>query len=88
VPNFKKEHLRIKLNRGYLTVIGEERQEKKDDNSAVTASRLIQQSIRLPENIKSNEITAKFENDQLNITLPKREIKQADQTGGKQINIQ
>jgi HSP20 family protein len=87
VPGFKKEHLRIRLSRGYLTVIGEEHSETKDDNSAVAASRVVKQSIRLPGNIKPNEITARFEKDQLQILIPKQEATQ-DKPQGKQINIQ
>jgi HSP20 family protein len=73
VPGFNKENLTLQINDGLLTVSGEVIEEKKDEHSYSKSSRYLSRSLRLPENIAEDKITAKYENGQLNVQVPKLE---------------
>ena len=81
LPGFKKEELTLQLENGYLTVgaakgLEEEKTTKK--GRVVRQERWagsMQRSFYVGEEIKEEDIAAKFENGVLSLTIPKKEVK-------------
>ncbi len=81
LPGFKKEELTLQLENGYLTVgaakgLEEEKATKK--GRVVRQERWagsMQRSFYVGEEIKEEDIAAKFENGVLSLTIPKKEEK-------------
>jgi HSP20 family molecular chaperone IbpA len=81
LPGFKKEELTLQLENGYLTVgaakgLEEEKTTKK--GRVVRQERWagsMQRSFYVGEEIKEEDIAAKFENGVLSLTIPKKEEK-------------
>jgi len=71
VPGFAKENLKLQVKDGLLTVSGEAEEEKKDGNLYSKSTKFVSRSVALPENISEEKISAKFENGQLNVVIPK-----------------
>lgn len=79
VPGVKPEELDITFQEGVLTINGETRHEFETDKDAKVYRREYRygkfaRSIRLPEDIDTEGISAKFENGFVTIEIPKREL--------------
>jgi len=85
IPDFNKDQLKLRLRNGVLTISGEIKEEKKDDTSYSSSVRSITKSIKLPNNIQQQGISAKYENGNLIIAIPKKEKTEVQ---GEQIAIQ
>jgi HSP20 family protein len=76
LPGVKKEDVKILLENGFLTVSGEKKNEieEKKDINLFRSERLFgsfERKFELPEDINLDEITAKFENGLLIISINK-----------------
>lgn len=77
-PGFKKEDFNLEVKNGYLTITGETKseEEKKDEQYTRREFRYnsFTRSFALPENVRENEILAKYDNGILMVTLPKSKV--------------
>ncbi len=75
LPGMKKEDVQIEVNDGVLTVSGEKREEKKEEKKGYRKIERsygkFERSFSLPSDVDEKNITAKFENGLLNISIPK-----------------
>ena len=69
LPGVKKDAVKIELNEGQLIVSAERRSPSGESESAYTVSR----SLRLPDTVNTEAISAKLEDGLLTLTLPKQE---------------
>lgn len=84
MPGMKKEDLNVEVNGRTLTISGK-RERNVTDNKLHRSEKFYgeyRRTISLPENIKSDEIQAAYENGVLNIRLPKAQVQ-----GAKKIEI-
>ncbi len=74
-PGFKKEDFKIEVDNGCLTISGETKSEKEDKEDKVTRREFsfnsFSRSFTMPENVKSDDISAKYQDGILLLTLPK-----------------
>ncbi len=79
VPGMNKEDFKLDLNDSLLTISGERKftKEKKENSfhSIETQYGSFSRSFTLPENVDANNISAKYVNGILEITVPKDEKK-------------
>ena len=81
LPGFKKEDVSAKLENGYLTISaakGVDRDEKNDKGGYIRRERYAGQCARtfyVGEDVKQEDIKAKFEDGILKVTIPKVEHK-------------
>jgi HSP20 family protein len=79
VPGMKKEEFKLDLNDNFLTVTGERKftkeQNEKNFHSIETQYGTFSRSFSLPENVDSSKISAKYVDGILEITVPKDEKK-------------
>lgn len=79
LPGVKKEDIKAELNDGYLTVSAESSSSKdeKDENGKYICrerySGSYSRSFYVGDSVTENDITAKFENGTLKLTVPKKE---------------
>jgi len=79
IPGLSEKDLNVTLENNVLTISGEKKEERKEeakDHHYIVSERKygsFSRSIRLPEGIKSDGITAKFKNGVLNVSIPKTE---------------
>lgn len=77
LPGFKKEDLQMKLNDGYLTVSAnhdETSEEKDNDGTVIRRERhtgSMSRQFYVGNNVKEEDIKAKFENGELVVDIPK-----------------
>jgi len=71
LEGFDKEHLKLQVKDGLLTVSGDFTEEKKDDKNYSKSSRFVSRSMNLPKNIDQDKISAKYENGELKVIVPK-----------------
>lgn len=82
LPGFKKEDVIAKLENGYLTISaskGVDKDEKNDEGVYIRRERYVGQCSRsfyVGEDVKQEEIKAKFEDGILKVFIPKTEPKQ------------
>lgn len=82
LPGFKKEDVTAKLENGYLTISaskGVDKDEKNDEGFYIRRERYVGQCSRsfyVGEDVKQEEIKAKFEDGILKVFIPKTEPKQ------------
>jgi len=82
VPGIDEEDLTVTLENNLLTISGEKKKERKEenkDNRYIVSERRFgsfYRSIRLPEGIKADKIEARFKNGILNIEIPRDESAQ------------
>lgn len=82
LPGFKKEDVTAKLENGYLTISaskGVDKEEKNDEGVYIRRERYVGQCSRsfyVGEDVKQEEIKAKFEDGILKVFIPKTEPKQ------------
>ena len=83
LPGFKKDEIKLELKDGYLTVSAakglEENEKDKKTGKYIRRERYsgsMSRSYFVGEDMKQEDIKAKFEDGVLNITLPKKELQQ------------
>ncbi|CAG8632584.1 7974_t:CDS:2 [Cetraspora pellucida] len=88
LPGVTKEQINLDVRENALVISGETKKDEKykEGNTHIQERRYgsFTRSITLPRNIKTSDITAKFEHGILEINLPKDESK----TSGRKIDIQ
>jgi HSP20 family protein len=74
-PGFKKEDFKVELSNGCLTVSGESEHQEEEKDEKVTRKEFsyasFNRSFTLPENVKSDNISAKYTDGILHIAIPK-----------------
>jgi len=87
-PGFKKEDFKLEVKNGFLTISGESSAEKEDKEETFTRKEYsynsFSRSFSLPENVKAEDVVAKYADGVLKVTLPK---KKADEKPVKQISV-
>ncbi|RLN19639.1 17.9 kDa class I heat shock protein-like [Panicum miliaceum] len=83
VPGLKKEEVKVEVEDGNVLQISGERnkeQEEKTDtwHRVERSSGRFLRRFRLPENAKTEQISASMENGVLTVTVPKEEVKKPD----------
>jgi len=79
VPGFTKDQINLQIHDGVLTLKGENSSSKEESDPdrkyhrVERSSGSVFRSMRLPEGIKEDEVTATCENGVLNVILPKLE---------------
>lgn len=77
LPGIKKEDLNIKVEKGHLILSGEKKASNEQENKNVYYSERtygkFQRSFRLSDEVKSDDIKAKFSDGVLRIEIPKAE---------------
>ena len=78
VPGLNKKDFKIDLNDNILTISSEKKEEKEDKSANYSRREYSYQSFcrsfTLPKNVVNNEkISAKYDNGELYITIPKKE---------------
>jgi len=77
LPGVSKDQVKISLDDGVLTISGERKMPEVPENSRwirnETLSGQFSRSIRLPHQVKTEEINAELKNGLLRVTLPKAE---------------
>ncbi len=75
LPGMKRENVQIEVNNGILTVSGEKREEKKEEKKGYKKVERsygkFERSFSLPPDVDDKNISARFENGLLNISIPK-----------------
>ena len=89
-PGLKKEDLKIDVEGNMLTISSEKEESKEEKNEKFTRREYsftsFSRSFALPEDVKQEDIDARYENGELNIMLPRKEnLKKATLT--KQISV-
>lgn len=78
VPGYKKDDFKIEVKNGNLNISAETKEEKEEKDDAYTRREWkyssFQRSFTLPENVKSDDIAAKYEDGVLKIALPKKNV--------------
>ena len=82
VPGLAKENFTIEVEEDTLKIASKQVEEKKDETDSHFRRREFnyknfERSFKIPENIKTEEIQANYENGVLRVTLPKMEEKKA-----------
>ena len=80
LPGLKPEDVEVNLDDGVLTIQGERRQEKRDENEGILRSersygRFVR-SIPVPDGVDESDIKATFRNGVLEVTVPMPERQQ------------
>ncbi|KAL2525790.1 17.6 kDa class I heat shock protein 3 [Abeliophyllum distichum] len=83
LPGLKKEEVKVEVEEGGVLQISGERskeQEEKNDkwHRVERSSGKFLRRFRLPENAKTNQVTASMENGVLTVTVPKEEVKKPE----------
>jgi len=82
LPGVKKEDINIELNDNVLTISGERKHEKKEDNEKFHRTERsygkFVRSMAVPEGVTSDNIKAKYDNGVLEVILPKPEEKKKE----------
>ena len=92
LPGFKKDEIQIELKDGYLTVSAEKGRDKDEEDKKGKYIRkeryagALSRTFYLGEEIREEEIKAKFENGILSVSIPKEEEKKVE--GPKHISIE
>lgn len=77
VPGMKKEDLKVDVKEGALTIKGEKKLEKKEEEDKYTRIErnygAFQRRISLPDNADATQIKANYEAGVLTISIPKQE---------------
>jgi HSP20 family protein len=75
VPGYKKEDFKIKVNNDILTISAEAKTENMEEQKEYTRKEYgyssFSRSFHLPDNVKDDQIKAKYEDGMLKLSLPK-----------------
>ena len=86
LPGLKKEEIKVEVHDQVLTLAGEKKNEEKSDTKNYHRVERnygrFERSFRLPKEVKSDEIKAKYKNGILTIDIPKSE-----ETKPKEISV-
>lgn len=78
LPGFEKEDIKLSLNNGYLNISAKTRkEEKKEEEKVLRRERFYgecSRSFYVGDDIKEEDIDAKFKNGILKIEVPKKEL--------------
>ena len=94
LPGFKKDEVNLELKDGYLTVSADKAldKDKKDNEGCYIRqerwSGSCSRSFYVGENVKPEDVHAKFEDGILRLSLPKQEQKQLPSSAGKRVNME
>jgi HSP20 family protein len=81
VPGMKRDDFKVDVENGTLNISSEKEEEKKEDDKNYKRREYyynkFSRTFQLPENIDENNINAKYDNGVLQITIPKKEVKDA-----------
>lgn len=95
LPGYKKEDIRVELNSGYVTIQASTSQSNdvKDESTGNYIRRerysgSCSRSFYVGDEVKEEDIRAKYENGVLSLTVPKREAKQIEADQKKYIAIE
>ena len=90
LPGFEKENIKLSLNNGYLNISAKvEKENKEDEDKLLRQERFYgecSRSFYIGEDVKEDEINAKFKNGILKIEIPKKDEKEKEKEV-KQIEI-
>ncbi len=82
LPGFTKDQISIKVDKDVLIISAsvekEEEKSNKKYHKKERISRSCSRSINLPENVDVSQISAKYENGVLTLTLPKKEPEKSE----------
>jgi HSP20 family protein len=77
VPGMKREDFKVDVDNGVLTISSEKEEEQKDENKNYSRREFsyssFSRAFTLPDNADENNITAKYDNGVLQLTIPKTE---------------
>lgn len=83
LPGFTKDQISVKVDKDILTISAsnekEEEKQTKKYHKKERVSKSCTRSISIPENVDVSNISAKFENGVLTLTLPKKEPEKTNQ---------
>ncbi|MEJ5273848.1 MAG: Hsp20/alpha crystallin family protein [Spirochaetota bacterium] len=83
LPGFTKDQISVKIDKDILTISAsnekEEEKQTKKYHKKERVSKSCTRSISIPENVDVSNISAKFENGVLTLTLPKKEPEKTNQ---------
>ena len=89
IPDYEKEDITVNLEDGELTISGQKRKDENEEKkNYIKKERLysrFEKTIRLNEQIDTDNIKASLKNGVLELNLPKKEIKKIDK---KRINVE
>ncbi len=78
VPGYKKEDFKVKVDKDMLTISAETKSETSDKGKEYTRKEYnyssFARSFRLPDNVKDDAISAKYDNGILQLNLPKSNV--------------
>lgn len=84
LPGFKKDEVKAKLENGFLTISAEkglDRDQKDNEGRFIRQERYagaMSRSFYVGESVKQEDITAKFEDGILRLSVPKQEMKKLE----------
>lgn len=82
LPGMKKEEIKVEAEGNVLQISGERTGENEDKTDTwhlvERSSGKFMRRLRLPENVKMDEIKAAMENGVLTVTVPKKEVKKPE----------
>jgi HSP20 family protein len=73
LPGVNKEDISIEFKDGFLSISGERKSELKENNYTEKKYGKFQRTFKLPKNLDTEKIEAKFENGVLTLAIPKKE---------------
>ncbi|MBA3707150.1 MAG: Hsp20/alpha crystallin family protein [Bacteroidetes bacterium] len=83
-PGFKKEDFKVEVDNKTLTISGEQKEEKEENEKTFRRKEFnygsFRRSFSLPETINDQDIDAKYDNGILKVRLPKKEEAKAKST--------
>ena len=89
-PGLKKEDFTIHVENGVLHISSETKKEEEEKNEKFTRKEFsyssFSRAFSLPENVKEEDVQAKYENGLLKVTLSKKQVEAAPSK--KQIEVQ
>lgn len=91
LPGFKKENLTLDLTNGYLTITGNKTIDKEENKKYIRKERFygtVSRSFYVGDEVKKEDIKAKFENGVLKLNIPKVEEKVEPNNGNNYIAIE
>ena len=78
LPGVKKDDIKIELNNGFLTISGERKEEKKEENEKYYRHERVygsfSRSFGVPTNVTEDQIKARCENGVLEVAFPKQDL--------------